>query len=139
MEPSVLSLEVSPIITIQNSAIVLTGQLVPEISNENVTLYAKTNSDTWTIIGTAITQQDGSFKYIWKAGIAGSHAICAGWSGNEWYTGAMSAAKNATVLPLFLTALIGIAIVAVTVGIVVSLIAKHGQQQYLEPLEPRPQ
>jgi hypothetical protein len=139
MEPSVLSLEVSPIITIQNSAIVLTGQLVPEISNENVTLYAKTNSDTWTIIGTAITQQDGSFKYIWKAGIAGSHAICAGWSGNEWYTGAMSTAKNATVLPLFLTALIGIAIVAVTVGIVVSLIAKHGQQQYLEPLEPRPQ
>ena len=138
MEPSALSLEVSPIISIQNSAIIFAGQLAPEMSNENVTLYAKINSATWTVIGTAITQQDGSFEYVWTADIAGSHAIRAGWSGNELYTGAMSSAKNATVLPLFLTALIGVAVIAAIIGVVAILVAKHGQQQYLEPPEPQP-
>ena len=138
MEPSALSLEVSPIISIQNSAIIFAGQLAPEMSNENVTLYAKINSATWTVIGTAITQQDGSFEYVWTADVAGSHAIRAGWSGNELYTGAMSSAKNATVLPLFLTALIGVAVIAAIIGVVAMLVAKHGQQQYLEPPEPQP-
>ena len=128
MEPSALSLEVSPIISIQNTAVVLAGKLAPEMANENVTLYAKINSAEWTVIGSAITEQDGSFEYVWKADVAGSHAIRAGWSGNQLYTGAMSTAKNATVLPLFLTALIGIAVVAAIIGVVALLIAKHGQQ-----------
>jgi hypothetical protein len=137
MEPSALSLEVSPIISIQNTAVVLAGKLAPEMADENVTLYAKINSAEWTVIGTAITQQDGSFEYVWTADVAGSHAIRAGWSGNQLYTGAMSTAKNATVLPLFLTALIGIAIIAAIIGVAALLIAKHGQQQYLEPTEPQ--
>ena len=128
MEPSALTLEVSPIISIQNTAVVLAGKLTPEMANENVTLYAKINSAEWTVIGSAITEQDGSFEYVWKADVAGSHAIRAGWSGNQMYTGAMSTAKNATVLPLFLTALIGIAVVAAIIGVVAMLIAKHGQQ-----------
>ena len=128
MEPSALTLEVSPIISIQNTAVVLAGKLAPEMANENVTLYAKINSAEWTVIGSAITEQDGSFEYVWKADVAGSHAIRAGWSGNQLYTGAMSTAKNATVLPLFLTALIGIAVVAAIIGVVALLIAKHGQQ-----------
>ena len=138
MEPSALSLEVSPIISIQNTAIIINGQLDPEMSNENVTLYAKINSATWTVIGTAMTQQDGTFEYVWTTDVAGSHSIRAGWSGNELYTGAMSTAKNATVLPLFLTALIGVAVIAAIIGVVAMLVAKHGQQQYLEPPEPQP-
>jgi len=128
MEPSALSLEVSPIISIQNTAIVLVGQLAPEMANENVTLYAKINSADWTIIGSTVTEQDGSFEYVWTADVAGSHSIRAGWSGNQLYTGAMSTAKNATVLPLFLTALIGVAVIATIIGVVALLIAKHGQQ-----------
>jgi hypothetical protein len=137
MEPSTLSLEVSPIISIQNTAIVLAGKLAPEMADENVTLYAKINSATWTVIGTALTQQDGSFEYVWTADVAGSHAIRAGWSGNQLYTGAMSTAKNATVLPLFLTALIGVAVIAAIIGVVALLIAKHGQQS-IELNEPQP-
>jgi hypothetical protein len=137
MEPSALSLEVSPIISIQNTAIVLAGQLAPEMANENVTLYAKINSADWTVIGTTITRQDGSFEYVWTAEVAGSHAIRAGWSGNQMYTGAMSTAKNATVLPLFLTALIGVAVIAAIIGVVALLIAKHGQQS-IELNEPQP-
>ena len=138
MEPSALSLEVSPIISLQNSAIVIGGQLAPEMSNENVTLYAKINSAAWTVIGTVVTQANGRFEYVWIAEVAGSHAIRAGWSGNELYTGAMSSAKSATVLPLFLTALIGVAVIAAIVGVVAVLVAKHGQQQSLEPPEPQP-
>jgi hypothetical protein len=138
MEPSVLSLEVSPIISLQNSAIVIGGQLAPEVANENVTLYAKINSAAWTVIGTVVTQANGRFEYVWIAETAGSHAIRAGWSGNELYTGAMSSAKSATVLPLFLTVLIGVAVIAAVVGVVAVLVAKHGQQQSLEPPEPQP-
>jgi hypothetical protein len=138
MEPSGLSLEVSPIISIQNSAVIIGGQLVPQIPNENITLYAKINSDAWTMIGSVVTQPDGHFEYAWIADVAGSHAIRAGWSGNELYTGAMSSAKSATVIPLFLTVLIGVAVIAAVVGVVAVLVAKHGQQQSFEPPEPQP-
>jgi hypothetical protein len=138
MEPSGLSLEVSPIISIQNSAVIIGGQLAPQIPNENVTLYAKINSAAWTVIGSVVTQSDGRFEYAWIADVAGSHAIRAGWSGNELYTGAMSSAKSATVIPLFLTVLIGVAIIAAVVGVVAVLVAKHGQQQSFEPPEPQP-
>jgi hypothetical protein len=138
MEPSGLSLEVSPIISIQNSAVIIGGQLVPQIPNENITLYAKINSDAWTMIGSVVTQSDGHFEYAWIADVAGSHAIRAGWSGNELYTGAMSSAKSATVIPLFLTVLIGVAVIAAVVGVVAVLVAKHGQQQSFEPPEPQP-
>ncbi len=138
MDPSVLSLEVSPIISIHSSAIILSGKLAPETQNENITLYAKINGSTWTVIGTATTQQDGSYNYVWTPEIAGSHAIRAGWSGNEVYTGAMSIAKNALVLPLLLTALIGVAVVATIIGVIAILVAKHGQQQYLESSDPQP-
>jgi hypothetical protein len=138
MEPSTLSLEVSPIIALQNSAIVIDGQLAPEVANENVTLYAQINSSPWTVIGTVVTQSDGSFEYVWMADVAGSHAIRAGWSGNKMYTGAMSSTKSATVLPLFLTALIGIAVIAAVIGAVAVLVARHTQQQSLETPEPQP-
>lgn len=137
MEPSALSLEVSPIISIQNSAIILSGQLAPGMPNESVTLYAKIHSPTWAAIGTVATQQDGSFEYVWTAEIAGSHAIRAGWSGNDIYTGALSSEKNVVVLPLFLTALIGIAVIAAILGVIAILVAKHGQQQYIEYSEPQ--
>lgn len=138
MEPSVLSLEVSPIISLQNSAITIAGQLAPAVSNENVTLYAKINNAAWTVIGTVVTKSDGRFEYVWIAEMAGSHAIRAGWSGNEVYTGAMSTVKSATVLPLFLTALIGVAVIAAIIGVVAILVAKHEQQQSLEPPEQQP-
>jgi hypothetical protein len=138
MEPSALSLEVSPIISIQNSAIVVGGQLSPEIVNENVTLYAQINSSPWTVIGTALTQSDGRFEYVWMPEVAGAHAIRAGWSGNDMYTGAMSSTKSATVIPLLLTALIGVAVIAVVVGTVAVFIARRTQHQSLESPEPQP-
>jgi hypothetical protein len=138
MEPSALSLEVSPTISIQNGAIVIGGQLAPEIANENVTLYAQINSSPWTVIGTALTQSDGRFEYVWMAEVVGSHAIRAGWSGNDSYTGAMSSTKSATVIPLFLTALISVVVIAAVIGAVAVFIARRTQHQSLEPPETQP-
>lgn len=138
LELSALSLEVSPSISIQNGAITIRGQLAPTMRNENVTLYASINSSPWTVIGTTVTQSGGRFEYVWTAETAGLYAIRAGWSGNELYTGAISSTKSATVIPLFLTALIGVAVIAAVIGAVAVLMAKHGQQQSLEPPEPQP-
>jgi hypothetical protein len=138
LEPSTLSLEVSPSISIQNGAISIYGQLAPTILNENVTLYASINSSPWTVISTTATQSDGHFEYVWTAETAGLCAIRAAWSGNDLYTGAISSTKSATVIPLFLTALIGVAVIAAVIGAVAVLMAKHGQQQSLEPPEPQP-
>jgi hypothetical protein len=138
LEPSTLSLDVSPSISIQNGAITIYGQLAPTMLNENVTLYASINSSPWTVIGTTVTQSDGRFEYIWTAETAGSYAIRVAWPGNELHTGAISSTKSATVIPLFLTALIGVAVVAAVIGAVAVLMAKHTQQQSLEPPEPQP-
>ena len=137
LEPSALSLEVSPSISIQNGAITIRGQLAPTMLNENVTLYASINSSPWTVIGTTVTQSGGRFEYVWTAEMAGLYAIRVAWSGNELYTGAISSTKSATVIPLFLTALIGVAVLAAVIGAVAVLMAKHTQQQSLEPPEPQ--
>lgn len=137
LEPSALSLEVSPSISIQNGVITIRGQIVPTVLNENVTLYASINTSPWTVIGTTTTQSGGRFEYSWKAEMAGLCAIRAAWSGNELYTGAISSTKSATVMPLFLTALIGVAVVAAVIGAIAVLMAKHGQQESLELPEPQ--
>ncbi|UCF45450.1 MAG: hypothetical protein JSW44_02115 [Candidatus Bathyarchaeota archaeon] len=138
LEPSALSLEVSPIISIQNGAITFRGQLAPTMLNENVTLYASINSSPWTVIGTTVTQSGGRFEYVWTAETAGLCAIRAAWSGNELYTGAMSSTRSTTVIPLFLTAMVGVAVIAAVIGAVAVLMAKHTQQQSFEPPEQQP-
>jgi hypothetical protein len=128
LEPSILSLEVAPSISLQNNAITIYGQLAPEMPNENVTLYASVNSSPWTIVGTTLTQSDGRFEYVWTAGAAGSHSIRASWSGNELYTGAISPTRGAIVIPLFLGVLVGIAVLAGIIGAVAVLMARRTQQ-----------
>jgi hypothetical protein len=134
LEPSTLSLEVAPSLSLQNNAITIHGQLEPELPNQNVTLYASINSSPWAIIGTTSTQPNGHFEYIWTAETAGSHSIRASWSGNELYTGAISPTRGTTVIPLFLGALVGVAVLAAIIGAVAVLMAKHTQQ--VSPLEP---
>jgi hypothetical protein len=134
LEPSTLSLEVTPSISLQNNAITIHGQLAPEMPNENVTLYTSVNNSPWIIIGTTLTQPDGHFEYTWTTGPAGSQSIRASWPGNELYTGAISPTRGATVIPLFLGALVGVAILAAVIGVAAVLMARHTQQ--LPTIEP---
>ena len=136
LEPSTLSLEIAPSLSLQNNAITIYGQLAPELPNENVTLYASINNSPWTVIGSTLTQPDGQFEYVWTTGTAGSHSIRASWSGNELYTGAISPTRGATVIPLFLGALVGVAVLAAVIGAIAVLMARHTQQPpTIEPYE----
>lgn len=130
--PSYLSLETLNI-AIQNSIITIHGQLTPAVPNENVTLYASINGSPLKMIGTTVTQPNGSFKYTWTATTSGLHIVQASWAGNDLYAGALSATETVMVIPLFLTALIGVAIVAVVIGLVAGFMAKHAQQEMIEP------
>lgn len=125
LEPSALSLEVSPSISLQNSAITAQGQLTPAMPNENVTLYVTFNSSPWTVLGTVITQPNGRFEYVWRAEMTGLCAIRAAWSGNDMYMGAISPTKSATVIPLFLVVLIGAAVLTAVIGAVSVFMAKR--------------
>ena len=132
MEPSTLSLEVSPIILSQNATMTIKGQINPELDDENVTLYAKINSAPWMVIGSALTQPDGSFEVVWKSETGGLYAIQASWSGDEQYTGALSPTKNATVMPNFLGGIIVAILIAVGVGTFVFFMAKHAKHAPIE-------
>jgi hypothetical protein len=129
--PSYLTLETAAI-AIQNGVITINGQLTPTVPSENITLYASLNGSPWKIIGTTVTQPNGHFQYAWTAKDAGLHFIRASWQGNDAYAGAISAEETVIVIPLFLTALIGVAIAAAAIGTVAALMAKHTQQEVTE-------
>jgi hypothetical protein len=128
LEPSSLSLEVTPTISLQNTVITVHGQLAPEISNKNVTLYVQVNNSPWTTMGTATTKPNGRFEYALTTDAAGTYTIRASWSGDELYTGAISSSNSATVIPLFLGALVAVAVLAAVIGAIAVLMSRHTQQ-----------
>lgn len=129
--PSYLTLETAAI-AIQNGVITINGQLTPTVPSVNITLYTSLNGSPWKIIGTTVTQPNGHFQYTWTAKDAGLHFIRASWQGNDAYAGAISAEETVIVIPLFLTALIGVAVAAAAIGAVATLMAKHTQQELTE-------
>lgn len=130
LKPSSLSLEVTPTISLQNTVITVRGQLAPEISNKNVTLYVQVNNSPWTTMGTATTKPNGRFEYALTTEAAGIYTIRASWSGDELYTGAISSSNSATIIPIFLGALVAAAILAAVIGAIAVLMSKHAQQPH---------
>jgi hypothetical protein len=138
LEPSAISLEISPFITFQESTIAFRGQLTPTKPDENVTIYVGASGSPWTVIGTVVTQTDGRFEYVWNTETAGIYAVRASWSGDDSYTGAISLTKNAVVIPLFLVALIAVVVVAAVIGALAVFALKRAKQKSLEPEELQP-
>ena len=101
-----ISLQISPSITLENNNLTISGQVYPQTANENVTVKAKINSDSWTNIATVQTQADGRFVYTWAPASDGKIAFQASWVGNRQYNGATSAQTDIIILPIFLVALI---------------------------------
>jgi hypothetical protein len=106
LDPSTVTLQVSPSFLLENSQITISGQILPQMANENVTLQAKIFSSTWTTIGTVETQADGRFEYKWTPQTGGIIPFQASWMGNRQYNGATSAETNATILPLYIIAIV---------------------------------
>lgn len=48
LDPSTLALQISSSIMLENNNVTISGQILPQTANENVTLQAKINSDSWT-------------------------------------------------------------------------------------------
>jgi hypothetical protein len=138
LEASDVSIEISPPLTIEDSTITIKGSLSPTKPNENVTLYLGTNGSPWTILGTAITNPDGNYEFKWQATQAGVYAICASWAGDKSYASSTSPAINAWILPLFVTGLIIVSIIAIAICIIAVFASRHTQHEGLEPKEPQP-
>ena len=137
IEPSSIALEISPSLTFQESMIAFRGQLTPIKPNENVTIYMQVDG-SWTVLGTAATQPDGRFEYAWKTKSAGLCSVRASWPGDESNAGTTSLTKSATVVPLFLVALLAVVVLAAAIGAIAVFASKHTQHESLEPEIPQP-
>jgi hypothetical protein len=130
LDHSTLSLQISPSLTLENGNVTISGQIYPQTENENVTVHAKINSNSWTNIATVPTQIDGRFVYTWKPTSGGVIAVQASWFGNRQYNGATSAQTNVIVLPMFLAGLILFLITIIIVLSLVFLKTRHKKYRY---------
>jgi hypothetical protein len=119
LDPTTLSLSVSPSFTTEGSIITVAGKVSPPVPNQNVTLYFSTDGSPWEIQSTLLTKTDGSFSYYWKSNRTGSIDVRASWSGNTQYAGTTSDSKSSIIMPLYLLGIIAAAIIAVSIWIIV--------------------
>ena len=119
LDHSTLSLQISPSLTLENNNVTITGQIYPQTADENVTVQAKINSNSWINIATVSTQADGRFVYTWAPLVEGLIAVQASWNGNRQLNGATSAQTNVIILPIFLVALILCLVLAVVMILLV--------------------
>jgi hypothetical protein len=135
LDPSTLALRVSQSFMFANKNVTISGQILPQSPNENVTLQAKINSDSWTTLATVQTQSDGSFQYTWAPTTEGSVTIQASWLGNRQYNGAASVQTNIVILPLFMVALIVGLVLAVVLLVLVLIKTSRRKQDLPQPTE----
>jgi hypothetical protein len=128
LDPSTLALQVSSSLMLENSPIVISGQILPQTPNENVTLQAKINSADWSTIATVETQPDGSFTYSWMPP-SGTIDIQANWEGNKQYNGATSTKNSVFVMPYIILALIITLIVGITLLLMVFTVTRQRRSQ----------
>lgn len=112
---SAISLTVSSPFVIEGSSLTISGRLSPAVPNRTITIYLSVGGSSWTVIGTATTNINGEFQYIWNANMTGICSIRASWSGDGEYAGADSPTQIVTVLSIFLTMLIALAAVTLTI------------------------
>ena len=121
LDHSTLALQISTFITLENSNVTISGQILPQTANENVTLKAKSNNDGWTTIGTVETQEDGQFMFSWVPPTGGVLVVQASWVGNSQYNGATSVEANILVLPFLVVVLVAALILVVVIFAVVAV------------------
>jgi hypothetical protein len=139
LDSSILSLQIFPPLLLENNNVAVSGQILPQLANENVTLQNKVGND-WTTIATVLTQIDGRFEYNWAPQTDGFIDVQAVWQGNRQYNGATSIQTNIIVLPLYMLLLIFALVLAVF--ILVLALVKFGRRKsilslpvpYLEPV-----
>jgi hypothetical protein len=115
LDPSNVTLQVSSSLMISINKLTISGQILPEVANENVTIQAKINHSNWITIGTVQTQQNGQFQYDWVPPTVGDIAIQASWAGNKQYNGATSAQVSIFIVPWYMVAVVASSALAIIV------------------------
>jgi hypothetical protein len=128
LDPSTLTLRVSSSLILESSELVISGQILPQSANENVTMKAKSNGGNWSTIATVETQSDGQFTYTWTPP-TGSVDIQASWLGNRQLNGAKSTQNSITILPYFFVLLILTVVLGVVIVLLIFMIVRHRKTQ----------
>jgi hypothetical protein len=136
LDASSLSLQIFPLILLENNNVTVSGQILPQAVNENVTLQTKISSEGWTTVGTVLTQTDGRFEYNWAPATGGIVAVQATWQGNRQYKGASSTQTSVIILPLYIVLLIVALVLALTLLITVLFKTRLRKQSLTQPLPP---
>ncbi|MDR1991913.1 MAG: hypothetical protein LBQ98_00170 [Nitrososphaerota archaeon] len=131
LDPSAITLQCSPLFMVENTKISLSGQILPLVVGENVTVQVQTNGGGWITIATVPTQQDGKFNYTWVVPVVGQIEFRASWIGDKQYNGAYSNVSGIVVLPLYFIAVLLFSITALVVMLVVFIRFRNK-----EPLSP---
>jgi hypothetical protein len=132
LNPTTLTLQISPVFTTKGNTITLKGQLSPAMPNENVTLYLNVNGSPWTVLNTTVTQPDGQFEYNWKSNTAGLCNIRASWTGNEQYAGTTSQTRNTIIVPFYVWAIIAALTIAIVLSVAKTCIHKSNEKKNAE-------
>lgn len=136
LSPSTLSLIVSSTFLIQGSTATFSGELSPNLANEEIVIYLKVNNSPWIVLDTIKTDQKGTFTYVWNAEATGICYIRASWSGNENYGGADSPIQTITVFSIYFISLLVFIVVLACIGVAILMISRKSQPQTFEPQPP---
>lgn len=136
LDSSILSLQIFPPLLLENNNVAVSGQILPQVANQNVTLQTETNGSGWTTVGTVLTQADGRFEYNRVPAMGGIVAIQATWLGNRQYNGASSPQTSVVILPLYLVLLIVALVLSITLLMVVLFKTRYTKQSQIQPALP---
>ena len=131
LDPTTLSLNISPFLVTETIAITVKGQVSPAVTNQNVTLYHSINGVPWQVLCTILTHSDGSFTYSWKSNGTGKLDVRASWSGNIQYAGTTSEAKSTIIIPFYILALIILAIIVISISLTASALVRRNRKKQI--------
>ncbi len=124
---STLALAASATYAIQGNTITLSGQLSPNLQSENIAIYIRINNTPWMVLGTAATDSNGHFDYVWEMSYEGICYVRASWSGNGDYGASDSQTRTITILSTPFVALLTVMIVLVCVGALTYFMSRKTQ------------
>ena len=120
---SSISLSLSSTYIVKGGMVTVSGQITPVGSNKTVTIYVRKSGSQWSVLGTASTDSDGKFSFLWIPESAITYYIRGSWSGNDDYAGADSDIYTLMVLPFDWIFILIISIVSASMILVVVIIA----------------
>lgn len=133
---SSISMTISSTYIVKGSTVTVSGRLSPADSNTTVTVYMRKSGSQWSVLGTAPTDPDGKFSFLWIPKSASTYYIRASWSGNSDYAGADSDIHTLMVIPFDWMFILTIAIISASMILVVVIIAVLKRRRLTEEIFP---